>query len=52
MGLFEIRPLVKASAMQRLLRQVPEENAIIELNYLLVKSDFKQLSGREISDIE
>jgi hypothetical protein len=52
MGLFEIRPLVKASAMQRLLRQVPKENAIIELNNLLVKGDFRQLSGRDISDIE
>ena len=49
---FESRPLVQQSFMQRLLKQYPEENAVIELNNLLADTPIQSITATTIQAIE
>ncbi|KAB7725855.1 hypothetical protein F5984_25545 [Rudanella paleaurantiibacter] len=49
---FETRPLRSLSLMQRLLRQHPEENAIIEVNNLLANRPIRTITRHDLTDIE
>lgn len=49
--LFQIYPLTKLSFMQRLLKQYPVDNAIIEINNLLASKDISKISINEINAI-
>lgn len=49
---FEIRPLIAQSFMQRLLRQQPAENAVIELNNLLATQPIRTINSTDLAVIE
>lgn len=49
---FENHPLIKRSFFQRLFRQEPEENAIIELNNLLASRKIATITNDDIKSIE
>jgi hypothetical protein len=49
---FENRPLIRRSVFQRLFRQEPEENAIIELNNLLASRKIAAITVDDIRSIE
>lgn len=49
---FETRPLVAQSFMQRLLRQHPTENAVIELNNLLATHSIQSITPTDVAAIE
>lgn len=49
---FESRPLIAQSFMQRLLRQHPAENAVIELNNLLATQLIQSITSTDIAAIE
>jgi len=51
-NLFQERPLIRASFMQKLSGQKPEENAIIELNNLLATKKIIDISPADIKEIE
>jgi len=50
--IFQTVPLVEASLFQKLLKQHPQENAVIELNNLLATKPICQLSPGDIAAIE
>jgi len=50
--IFQHVPLVKQSFFQKLLRQKPEDNAIIEVNNLLAAKPVSRINLSEIADIE
>lgn len=50
--LYQTIPLAKTSLMQRLLKQFPQENAVIELNNLLAAKSIKEISKLEVEAIE
>lgn len=52
MHLFKQMPLKERSIMQKVFRQFPRENAVIELNNLLAVSTMEELSSHEVSLIE
>lgn len=49
---FETRPLIAQSFMQRLLRQHPVENAVIELNNLLATQPIQSITSTDLATIE
>lgn len=49
---FETRSLVMQSFMQRLLRQLPTDNAVIELNNLLATQPIQSISQNDLAIIE
>jgi hypothetical protein len=49
--LFREIPLLRQSLMQRLLKQLPEDNAIIELNNLLANNSVKDISSNDVNSI-
>lgn len=49
---FQTALLQDTSFLQKLLKQRPEENAVIEVNNLLASKPIRQISQSEISDIE
>lgn len=51
-NLFQPTTLVKTSYLQKMFRQVPQENAVIEVNNLLATKPIKQLSRKDIEEIE
>ncbi|WP_273214999.1 hypothetical protein [Runella zeae] len=51
-AVFEIRPLITQSFMQRLLRQQPVENAVIELNNLLATQSILTINSTDLAAIE
>ncbi|MBL7799851.1 MAG: hypothetical protein JNL95_03920 [Chitinophagales bacterium] len=52
MNIFKTVPLEKVSFFQKLFKQYPEENAVIELNNLFAKMPIRQVSKEQIVDIE
>src|ERR1044072_5366831 len=52
MSLYQKVPLQKRSFFQKLFKQYPEENAVIEVNNLLAASDITSISKKDISEIE
>lgn len=50
--LFRKFPLVKQSLAQRLFRQFPEENAIIELNNLLATRAIREITFQDVDQIQ
>lgn len=51
-NIFQIVPLVKASLFQRLFKQLPMENSVIEVNNLLASYSLKEISNENIYEIE
>ncbi|MFT3947890.1 MAG: hypothetical protein QM763_13050 [Agriterribacter sp.] len=51
-NLYQTKPLANTSFLQRLFKQFPQENAVIELNNLLATKEILKISKREISEIE
>lgn len=51
-SLYKTAPLAKASFFQKLFKQIPQENAVIELNNLLASKALKDISKNEIKEIE
>ncbi len=51
-NLFQPPTLVKTSYLQKMFRQIPQENAVIEVNNLLATKPIKQLSRKDIEEIE
>ncbi len=51
-NLYQIRPLFETSFLQRLFKQSPQENAVVELNNLLATKEISSISKIEISEIE
>lgn len=51
-NIYEKKQLVESSFFQKLFKQQPEENAVIELNNLLASKSFDQISNNDIADIE
>jgi len=51
-NIYQHAPLARQSFLQRLLRQHPEENAIIEVNNLLATKPVGMITKMEIADIE
>ncbi|ARS35790.1 hypothetical protein [Pontibacter actiniarum] len=49
--IFNEAPLLKRSFMQRILRQHPEENAVIEINNLLASKQVREINSMEIDRI-
>ena len=49
---FESRPMIAQSFMQRILRQHPAENAVIELNNLLATQSIQSITSADIAAIE
>jgi hypothetical protein len=52
MQIFRQIPLKERSLMQKVFRQYPRENAVIELNNLLATSTIQELNSHEVSSIE
>ncbi|MGV3597295.1 MAG: hypothetical protein ACO1PI_05455 [Bacteroidota bacterium] len=52
MELFKTAPLVKRSLFQRILKQHPVENAVIEANNLLATKPIAEITTQMINDIE
>lgn len=50
--IYQNRPLLKISFFQQLLKQLPEENALIEVNNLLASRPVMKISADEIEAIE
>ncbi|MFH7018425.1 hypothetical protein [Flavobacterium sp. FlaQc-47] len=50
--IFQVVPLVKASFFQKLFKQLPTENSIIELNNLLASYPLEKISNENIYEIE
>jgi len=50
--LYQKRPLVNTSFFQKLFKQIPQENAVIEVNNLLATKPIKAISQSEIKEIE
>ncbi|MBX9853197.1 MAG: hypothetical protein K2X86_15745 [Cytophagaceae bacterium] len=50
-NVFQIVPLQKQSFLQKLLKQHPEDNAIIELNNLLATKQVKEISKTDLSKL-
>lgn len=51
-NLYQTKSLIGISFCQKLFKQFPEENAVIELNNLLATKDFLHITQREVEDIE
>lgn len=51
-SIFKTRTLSKTSFFQKLFKQLPEENAVIELNNLLATKLLLNISKKDIEDIE
>jgi len=51
-NLYQQRPLSDTSFFQKLFKQVPQENAVIELNNLLAAKPVLNISQRDIEAIE
>lgn len=51
-SIFKVVPLRKQSFFQKLFKQFPEENAIIELNNLLATKSIVEITETDINDIE
>lgn len=51
-NLYQTRALVNTSFFQKLFKQFPQENAVIELNNLLATKSIKDISKDEIKEIE
>lgn len=51
-SIFEPAQLIKQSLLQRLFKQQPTENAIIEVNNLLASKPLQEISNSDISHIE
>lgn len=49
--IFKQVPLIEQSLMQRLLKQQPEDNAILEVNNLLATTDIQNISESDIKSI-
>lgn len=49
--IFKQVPLIEQSLMQRLLKQQPEDNAILEVNNLLATTDVQSISESDIKNI-
>lgn len=49
---YQVRPLYAVSFFQKLLRQLPEENAVVELNNLLASTPVQDISRQDIKSIE
>lgn len=49
---FQVVPIRKRSLLQRLFRQYPEENAVIELNNLLATTSIQSILYKDIESIE
>lgn len=49
---FEIRPLAPVSFFQKLFRQFPEQNAVIELNNQLASMPLLDISGRDVDELD
>jgi hypothetical protein len=49
---FELRPLINKSLFQKLFRQEPDENAIIELNNLLASQEITSIGKEDIRLID
>lgn len=50
-NLYKTRPLSGTSFCQRLFKQLPEENAVIELNNLLATTDLLNITQEEVAQI-
>lgn len=50
--IFQEVPLVEASFFQKLFKQLPVENSVIELNNLLAKHPILEISRRRVNEIE
>lgn len=51
-NIFQVVPLVNASFFQKLFKQLPIENSVIELNNLLASYSLKEISNESIYEIE
>ena len=51
-NLFQTKPLSNTSILQKLFKQFPQENAVIELNNLLASKPILNISAKEIEVIE
>lgn len=51
-NLYKTVPLANASYFQKLFKQIPQENAVIELNNLLATKPIKDISKNAITEIE
>lgn len=51
-NLFQTIPLRNTSLFQKIFKQLPEENAVIELNNILASKPIKDISTNEIEDIQ
>src|SRR5688572_26477710 len=51
-NLYQTKSLVNTSFFQKLFKQFPQENAVIELNNLLASKSIKEISKNEIKEIE
>lgn len=51
-NIFQVVPLVNASFFQKLFKQLPIENSVIELNNLLASYPLKEISNESIYEIE
>ena len=49
--IFKHAPLIEQSLMQRLLKQQPEDNAILEVNNLLATTDIQNISESDVKSI-
>jgi len=50
--IYKQRPLLQRSVMQKLLKQYPDDNAVIELNNLLSSKSILEISAEEVLSIE
>lgn len=51
-NLYLTKPFANTSFLQRLFKQLPQENAVIELNNLLATKEILNISKKEIAEIE
>lgn len=51
-NLFQTRPLSNTSVFQKLFKQFPQENAVIELNNLLASKPLLNISHNDVEEIE
>jgi hypothetical protein len=51
-NLYQQKPLTKPSLFQRLFKQQPQENAVIELNNLLASNELLTISSKNFEEIE
>lgn len=50
--IFKPQNIVQSSFFQKLFKQIPEQNAVIELNNLLADTQIRQITTNQISEIE